>query len=165
MLVVRTAGADTVRDYLSVSMFLCLRVMACIVRMSVLIHTTAPCSISLFGVCLRCLSVPIWLNIRTCGCFMAPQSGITLTNPVFRTPHHTLSSSYNLVRAPHPLCRCWPPHGSQTVQRLQALCPAHRLHTVPSFHSFRRAPPALSQVTLCRPRSLRPLRASPLQNS
>ena len=32
------------------------------------------------------------------------------------------------------------------VQRLQALCPAHRLHTVPSVHRFRRAPLALSQV-------------------
>ena len=41
------------------------------------------------------------------------------------------------------------------VQRLQALCLAHSLHTVPSVHRFKRAPPALSQVTLCQPRSLR----------
>ena len=37
--------------------------------------------------------------------------------------------------------------GAFLVQRLQALCPAHRLHTVPSVHRFRRAPLASSQVT------------------
>ena len=51
------------------------------------------------------------------------------------------------------------------VQRLQALPPADRLHTVPSVHRFRRAPPALSQVILCQPRSLRLPRSSPLPHS
>ena len=116
-------------------------------------------------VCLRCSSVPVWMNIRTCGCLMAPQGGITLTTRAFRTPHHTLYSSHTLVRAPRPLCRYRPPHGSHMVQRLQALCPAHRLHTVPSVRRLRRAPPALSQVTSCQPRSLRLPRNSPLPNS
>ena len=133
--------------------------MACNVHMSVLFHTTAPCGVSLFGVCLRCFCVPIWMNIRTCGCLMAPHGGITSTTPVFLTPHHTLSSSYNLVRAPRPLCRYRPPtresHGAAT----------HRLHTVPSVHRFIRAPLALSQVTLCQSRSLRPPHNSPLPSS
>ena len=89
------------------------------------------------------------MNFSTCGCLLAPQCGITLTTRVFRSQHYTLSNSYKLVRAPRPLCRCRPPHGSHMVQRLQALCLAHRLHTAPSVHRFRRAPPALSQVTLC----------------
>ena len=80
-------------------------------------------------------SVPIWKNISTCGCLMAPQGGRTLTTRVLCTPHHNLSNSHKLVRAPRPL------------QRLQALCPAHRLHTVPSARRFRRAPLAPSQVT------------------
>ena len=79
--------------------------------------------------------------------------------------HYTLSNSFKLVRAPRPLCRKRPPHGSHMVQRLQALSPAHKLHTVPSVHRFRRAPPALSQVTLCQPRSLRLPRSSPLSLS
>ena len=58
-----------------------------------------------FCVCLRCSSVPMWMNIRTCGCLMASQGGITLTTRAFRTPHHTLSSSHNLMRAPRTLCR------------------------------------------------------------
>ena len=41
-----------------------------------------------------------WKNIRTCGCLMAPQGGITLTTRAFRTPHHTLSNSDNVVRSP-----------------------------------------------------------------
>ena len=105
--------------------------------------------------------LPIWMNFRTCGCLLAPQGGITLTTRVFRSQHYTLSNSYMLVRAPRPLCRYRPPHGSHTVQRLQALCSVHRLHTVPSVHRFRRAPTALSQLTLCQPRSLRPPRSSP----
>ena len=139
--------------------------MAHIVHMSVSVDTTAPCSICLLGVCLRCFSVPKWKNIRTCGCLMAPEGGITLTTRVFRTPHHTLSSSCNLVRAHLPLCRYWPPHGSHMVQRLQALCLAHKLHTKQSVHKFRRAPLAPSEVTLCQPRSLRPPRNSHLLNS
>ena len=139
--------------------------MAHIVHMSVSVDTTAPCSICLLGVCLRCFSVPKWKNIRTCGCLMAPQGGITLTTRVFRTPHHTLSSSCNLVRAHLPLCRYWPPHGSHMVQRLQALCLAHKLHTVQSVHKFGRAPLAPSEVTVCQPRSLRPPRNSHLLNS
>ena len=63
------------------------------------------------------------------------------------------------------LCRCRLPHEIHMVQRLQALCPAHRLHTVPLVHKFRRAPPALSQVTFCQPRSLRLPRSSPLPHS
>ena len=104
----------------------------------------------------------IWTNLSTCGCLLAPLSGITLTTRVFRSQHHTLSNSYKLARAPRPLCRCRPPHGCHMVQRLQALCPAHRSHTVPSVHRFRRAPPALSQVTFCQLRWLRLPRSSPL---
>ena len=37
-----------------------------------------------FCVCLRCHSVPLWMNFRTCGCLLAPQGGITLTTRVFR---------------------------------------------------------------------------------
>ena len=114
---------------------------------------------------LRYLSVLRWKNSSMCSSLTAPHGGITLTTWVFRTPHHTLSNSYKLVRAPRPLCRYWPPHECHMVQRLQALCPAHRLHTVSSVHRFRRAPLALSQVTLCQPRSLRPPRSSPLPNS
>ena len=116
----------------------------------------------LFCVRLHCPSVPIWMTLRTCGCFLVPQGGITPTTRTFRSQHHTLSNSYKLVRAPRPLCRYRLPHGSHMVQRLQALCLAHRLHTVPSFHRFRRAPLASSQVTLCQPRSLRLRRSSPL---
>ena len=43
-----------------------------------------------FCVCLRCPSVPIWMNFRTCGCFLAPQGGITLTTRVFRSALHPL---------------------------------------------------------------------------
>ena len=60
--------------------------------------------------------------------------------------HYTLSNSYKLVRAPRLLCRCRPPHESHMVQRLQALCPDHRSHTVPAVHRFRRVPPALSDL-------------------
>ena len=48
---------------------------------------------------------------------------------------------------PAPCADIWPPHGSHMLQRLQALCPAHRLHTVPSVHRFRRVPLAPPQVT------------------
>ena len=83
-------------------------------------------------------------------------------------PHsapHTLFNSCKLVRPPRLLCRCRAPHGSHMVQRLQTLCLAHRLHTVPSLHKLRRAPLALSQVTSCQPCSLRPPRNSPLLSS
>ena len=104
--------------------------MACIVHMSVLTLTTARCSISLW--CLpSSFSVLRWKNCRMCGRHLAPLSGITLTTRAIRSQHYTLSNSYKLVRAPRLLCRCRPPHYSHMVQRLQALCPAHRLHTVP----------------------------------
>ena len=74
----------------------------------------------------RCPSLTIWMNFRTCGCLLAPQGGITLTTRVFRSQHYTRSNSYKLVRAPRPLFRNRPPHGS---------------HTVPSVHRFRRAHP------------------------
>ena len=118
-----------------------------------------------FCVCLRCPSVPLWMNIRTCGCLLAPQGGSLLLHghPALRT---TLSPAATIwCELPRPLCRNRPPHGSHMVQRLHALCPAHRLHTVSSVHKFRRAPHALSQVTLCQPRSLRLPRSSPLPNS
>ena len=115
-----------------------------------------------FCVRIRCFPVSIWTNLSTCGCLLAPQGGITLTTRVFRSQHHTVSNSYKLARAPRPLCRFRPPHGCHMVQRLQALCPAHRSHTVPSVHRFRRAPPALSQVTFCQLRLLRLPRSSPL---
>ena len=107
-----------------------------------------------YSVRLYCPTVPIWMNFRTCGCLLAPQGGITLTTRAFRSQHCILFNSYKLVRPLRLLCRYWLPHGSHMVQRLQALCPAHRLHTVPSVHRSRRAPPALSQVTLSQPRTL-----------
>ena len=64
-----------------------------------------------------------------CGCLLAPQGGITLTTRAIRSHNYTLSNSCKLVRAPRLLCRCWPPHENHMVQRLQALCPAHRSHT------------------------------------
>ena len=137
-------------------------IMAYTVRMSMSVHTTAPCSTCIFGVCLCCLPVLIWMNFRSFDCLLAPQGGITLTTRVFRSQHYTLSNSYKLVRAPRLLCRCRPPHESHMMQRLQALCPAHRSHTVPSVHRFRFAPPALSQTAFCQPRSLRLPRSSPL---
>ena len=82
-----------------------------------------------------------------------------------RNTLYILSNSYMLVRAPHHLCRCRPPHESHMVQRLQVLCPAHRSHSVLPIHRFRRTTPALSQVTSCQPRSLRLPRSSPLPNS
>ena len=42
--------------------------MAHIVHMSMFVHTTAPRSICLFGVCPRCPSVLTWTNLRACGC-------------------------------------------------------------------------------------------------
>ena len=82
-------------------------------------------------------------------------------------PHSALHSLQQLqAGASSPsLCRYRPPHGSHMVQRLQALCPAQKLNTVPSVHRFRRAPSALSQVTFCQPRSLRLPRSSPLPHS
>ena len=71
------------------------------------------------------------MNFRTCGCLLAPQGGITL-----HSAPHSLSSSYNMVRAPRPLCRYWPPYGSHMVQRLQAPCPrdASTQLSLPSTH-------------------------------
>ena len=85
------------------------------------------------------------------------------TDILHSTPHSL--QQLHLVRAHRLLCRYRPPHGSHMVQRLQALCPAHRLHIVPSVHKFRRAPIALSQVTFCQPRSLRLPCNSPLPHS
>ena len=92
-----------------------------------------------------------WCVLFTCLCLCTPQlfaaSALLCPFSSFRAHMDELQNMW--------LCRYRPPHGSHTVQRLQALCPAHRLHAVPSVHRFRRAPPALSQVTLCQPRSLR----------
>ena len=53
-----------------------------------------------FCVWLRCPSMPIWMNFRTCGCLLAPQGGITLTAREFSSQHYiALSSSHNMVRA------------------------------------------------------------------
>ena len=108
-------------------------------------HSSLP-HLSLFGVCLRYLSVSRWKNSRICGSLTAPLSGFTLTTRVFRSEHYTLSNSYKLARAPRPLCRYRPPDRSLMAQRPQALCPAHKLHTMPSVHKFRRDPLGLSQV-------------------
>ena len=119
----------------------------------------------LFGVCPRCPSVLIWTNLKACDSLLAPLSGITLPTRAIRSQHYILSNSYKLVRAPRLLCRCRPPHECHMVQRLQVLCPAHRLHLVLPILRFRRAPPALSQVTFCQLRSLRLPRSSPLLHS
>ena len=132
-----------------------------IVHMSVSVHTTAPCSICLFGVCPCSLPALTWTNLSACGCLLAPLSGITLTTRATRPQHYILSNSYKLVRA-RPLCRCRPPHESHMVQRLQVLCPAHKSHSVLPIHRFRWTPPALSQMTFCQLRSLRLPRSSPL---
>ena len=63
------------------------------------VHITARCSISLFGVCLRHFLVLTWMNLSTCGCLLAPLSGITLTTRAIRSQHFTLFNSYKLVRA------------------------------------------------------------------
>ena len=136
------------------------RTMAFTVHMSLPTHITARCSICLFGVCLCCFPVLTWTNLSACGCLLAPQGGITLTTRASRTPHHTLSSSHNLVRAPRPLCRCRPPHDSHMMQRLKVLCPAHRPRSVLPIHRFGWAPPALSQMTFWQLRSLRLPRSS-----
>ena len=120
----------------------------CCSRVCVCTHRSS-LQLLLFCVRFRCFSVSIWTNFRTCGCFLAPQGGITLTTRVFRPQHYTLSNSCVLVRAPRPLCRNRPPHRSPMAQRLQALCLAHRLHTVPSVHRFRRAPPGCHAALLC----------------
>ena len=56
---------------------------------------------------------------------MAPQGGITLTTRVFHSPHHTLSSSYNLVRAPpssvQKMASAREPHGAATPSSVS--CP------------------------------------------
>ena len=43
--------------------------------------------------------LPIWTNFRTCGCHLAPLSGITFTTQAIRSQHYILSNSYKLVRA------------------------------------------------------------------
>ena len=98
--------------------------MVSVVHVSMFVHTTAPRSICLFGVCSRCPSVLTWTNLRACGCLLAPLSGITLTTRVMRSQHYTLFNSYKLVRPPRLLCSCRPQHESHMVQRLQVLsCP------------------------------------------
>ena len=98
--------------------------------MSLPTHITARSGISLFGVCLRCLSVLGWKNSRICGSLTAPHGGITLTTRVFHSQHYTLSNSYKLVRAPGLLCRYWPPHRSPMAQRPQAFVSSLQLtHT------------------------------------
>ena len=124
-----------------------------IVHISVPTHIAACFCISLW--CLRLsISVLRWTNTSMCGRLL-----------VIRSQHYILFNSYKLVRPLCSLCRCRPPHESHMVQRLQVLCPAHRLHTVLPIHRFRRAPPALSQVTFCQLRSLRLPRSSPLLHS
>ena len=92
-----------------------------------------------FCVCLRCPSVPIWMNFRTCGLLLGTTVWKSLLLHGYSALSTTLSPTlYKLVRAPRPLCRNRPPHGSHMVQATtQTLCPAHRLHTVPSVHRFR----------------------------
>ena len=125
------------------------------------------CDLAHHGLCCShvCVCTHHSSYLSACGCFLAPPSGITLTTRAIRSQHYILSNSYKLVRAPRPLCRNRLPHGSHMVQRLQALSPVHRLHTVPSVHRFRRAPLALSQVTFCHLRSLRLPLSSPLPHS
>ena len=134
--------------------------MACLVPSAYTHHSSL--RLLLFGVCPRCFLVLTWMNLSACGCLLAPLSGITLTTRVYGSQHYTLFNSYKLVRPPRLLCRCRPPHESHMVQRVQVLCPAHRSHTVPSVHRFRRAPPEMSRVTFCQLRSLRLPRTSPL---
>ena len=136
--------------------------MTYIVHMSMSAHTTAPCSICLFGVCPCCLPVLTWTNLSACGCLLAPQGGITVTTRPIHSQHYILSNCCKLVRAPRPLCRCRPPHESHMMQRLQVLCTAHRPRSVLPIHRFGLAPPALSQMTFCQLRSLRLPRSSPL---
>ena len=135
------------------------------------LHTSQLVAASAYSVSVFIVfSVPKWTNFRTCGfrtcgCLLAPLSGITLTTRAIRSQHYILSNSYKLVRAPCLLCRCRPPHESHMVQRLQVLCPAHRSHSVLPILRFRWTPPALSQVTFCQLRSLRLPRSSPLLHS
>ena len=116
----------------------------------------------LFGIFPRCPSVFTWTNLRACDSLLAPLSGITLPTRAIRSQYYIPPNSYKLVRAPRLLCRCRPPHDCHMVQRLQVLCPAHRLHLVLPILRFRRVPPALSQVTFCQLRLLRLPRSSPL---
>ena len=139
--------------------------MVCVVHMSVFVHTTAPCSI--------CFSVFVFV-VPPCPCgrtsehadaswhhrveslLLHGQSALSVTfSP-------TVTSWCGLPRL---LCRCRLAHGSHMVQRLHALCPAHRSRSVLPIPRFRRAPPALSQVTLCQPCLLRLPRISPLPHS
>ena len=80
------------------------------VHMSMSVHTTAPRSNCIFGVCLCCFPVLTWTDLSACGCLLAPLSGITLTTRPVRSQHYILYNSYKLVRAPRLLCRCRPPH-------------------------------------------------------
>ena len=88
-------------------------------------HTTARCSISLFGVCPRCFSVLTWKNIRTRGCLVAPQGGITLTTRASRTPHtHSLQQLQSGASCPpsvQTLASKREPHGAATPSSVS--CP------------------------------------------
>ena len=114
--------------------------MVSVVHVSMFVHTTAPRSICLFGVCSRCPSVLTWTNLRACGCLLAPLSGITLTTRAIRSQHYTLFNSYKLVRPPRLLCSRRPQHEGHMVRRLQVLCPAHTSHSVLPILRFRWTP-------------------------
>ena len=66
-------------------------------------HITARCSISLFGVCLRYLSVLRWKNSRMCGSLTAPHGGITLSTRVFGPKHYTLQQLQAGVSSSSPV--------------------------------------------------------------
>ena len=89
----------------------------------------------------RCLPSLSFCAHMACDSLLAPLSGITLPTRAIRSQHYILFNSYKLVRAPRLLCRCRPPHECHMVQRLQVLCPAHRLHLVLPILRFRRAHP------------------------
>ena len=81
-----------------------------------------------------------------CSSPTAPHGGTTLTTRVTGPQRCIVSNSYKLVRAPRRLCSHWPPHRSPTAHCLQAPCPAHSYHAVPSAHKFRQAPLSMSQA-------------------
>ena len=133
--------------------------MVSVVHVSMFVHTAAPCSIFSSVSVLVVSPCPHGrTSVHAAASWQHSVESLLLQ-------HHTLFNSYKLVRPPRPLCRCRPQHERHMVQRLQVLCPAHRLHTVLPIHRFGWTPPALSQVTFCQPRSLRLPRSSPLPHS
>ena len=106
------------------------------VHMSVSVHTTAPCSICLFGVCPCCLPVLVWTNLNACGCLLAPLSGITLTTRPIRSQHYTLS----LLTLPRRPRYQSPHHLWMPLRRLSHTAAPRDLSTRLSFREFL-APP------------------------